>query len=136
MVQTLASDVTFDRQPLSVKGTEKTHDFIVEMAITPEQQQQGLMHRTQLPDDRGMLFVFAQEQPAAMWMKNTKLALDMLFIDKHGRIVHVAPDNVPESTRRIVSPKPALAVLELPAGTAARLGIRIGDQVMHKVFTP
>src|SRR5438270_7588991 len=101
---------------------------------TPEENARGLMERTHLPHDRGMLFDFKQQQPVNMWMKNTYLPLDMVFIRADGTVARIAADAEPLSTRVIPSGEPVLSVLELNAGTAAKLGIRAGDQVEHSLF--
>jgi len=81
-----------------------------------------------------MLFDFKRVQPVAMWMKNTLIPLDMLFIDGAGRVVNVAENTVPLSLATIPSAAPVRAVLEINAGSARRLGIRPGDQVLHAIF--
>jgi uncharacterized protein len=81
-----------------------------------------------------MLFDFGEDQPVSMWMRNTLIPLDMVFVEASGRIAGVAPDAVPLSERVIPSPGPVRAVLELNAGTARRLGIRRGDTVLHPLF--
>ncbi len=93
------------------------------------------MYRRAMQPDHGMLFDFQQEQMVAFWMKNTPLPLDLLFIDKAGTIVQVAPDAVPYSEALIPSEQPIRAVLELNAGTAKRLGITPGARVEHPIFT-
>lgn len=108
--------------------------FRVELARTPDQRAQGLQDRKSLAPDAGMLFDFEPAQPVAMWMKNTFVPLDMIFIGQGGVIVHVARDTQPLSLRMIESPVPVRGVLELPAGTTARLGIRPGDRVEHDIF--
>ena len=92
------------------------------------------MFRRSLAADRGMLFDFAQVEPVSMWMKNTYLPLDMLFIRSDGTISHIAENTEPLSTRVIPSGGPVLAVLELNAGSAKRLGIKPGDRVEHPLF--
>jgi uncharacterized membrane protein (UPF0127 family) len=99
-----------------------------------EGRSRGLMFRRSMPADHGMLFDFEQVAPVAMWMKNTYLSLDMLFIRPDGTIARIAADTEPQSTRVIPSGEPVLAVLELNAGTAARLGIKAGDWVKHPTF--
>ncbi len=112
----------------------ETHAFQVELAATPEVRQRGLMHRTSLADNAGMLFDFEREQPISMWMKNTPLSLDMLFIKASGRILRIERNTRPESLRSIDAGGPVRGVLEVPAGTTRRLNIRAGDQVLHPVF--
>ena len=108
--------------------------FTVEMAVTPDQHRQGLQGRRAVPDGTGMLFDFGEPRPIAMWMFNTPSPLDMLFIDSRGRVVRVAADTVPFSREVIRSGEPVRAVLEVAAGTAARLGIRPGSRVLHPMF--
>lgn len=90
----------------------------------------GLMFRRDLQADRGMLFEFEREEPIQMWMKNTYLPLDMIFVGRDRRVVSVARDTEPLSERIVSSGKPAVAVIEVNAGTAARLGIAPGDRVV------
>ena len=110
------------------------HSFQVELADDNERRRTGLMHRTELAEDAGMLFDFERVQPVTMWMKNTPLSLDMLFIGETGRIQHIAKDTEPFSLKQIPSGRPARAVLEVLAGTSKRLDIAVGDQVLHPVF--
>lgn len=119
----------FVRAPLSIHSASGVHRFSVEVARTPRQQAQGLMFRRRLDPGTGMLFVHRREAMRSMWMKNTFVPLDMLFIDRAGRIVHVVERAPPLSTASIPSRRPAAAVLELNAGTAQRLGVRPGDRV-------
>jgi uncharacterized membrane protein (UPF0127 family) len=95
---------------------------------------QGLMYRRNLAPDRGMLFDFGRVQPLSMWMRNTYIPLDMLFIRADGIIARIAENAEPLSTRTIPSGEPVLAVLEVPGGTAARLGIKPGDRIEHPLF--
>lgn len=115
-------------------GVSTLHHFMVELADTPDLRTRGLMHRRELAADRGMLFLFPRSERQAMWMKNTYVSLDMLFIDSTGRIIDIAANTRPLSERTIVSSGKARAVLELLAGTAARLGITVGDLVRHRAF--
>jgi len=108
--------------------------FAVELAVTDEERGQGLMFRKQLPEGRGMLFDFKQEQPVSMWMKNTYIPLDMLFITGDGRIARIAENTEVLSERVISSGVPVLAVLEVIAGTASKFGIAPGDRVAHPIF--
>ncbi len=109
------------------------HDFNVEIATTPEQQEIGLMFRAHIPADGGMLFDWVGERRSQMWMKNTVSSLDMLFIGPDGTIRHVVENTVPESLA-VIDGGMASATLELAAGTAARLDIRVGDKVLAKQF--
>lgn len=120
--------------PLTITSGEKTHAFTVEIASTPEEIQQGLMFRESLAPDAGMLFDFGQSRPASMWMKNTLIPLDMLFMDETGKVVAIARNAVPRSTRSLGPGVPVRAVLELPGGRARELGIMPGDIVKHPIF--
>lgn len=111
------------------------HPLTVEFASTPQQLQQGLMFRRSMAVDSGMLFDFGHDQPVSMWMKNTLIPLDMLFLDRAGRVVGIAERAVPETTTVISSPGPVRAVLEVNGGTTARLGLKVGDRVEHQMFT-
>lgn len=111
----------------NAKG-EKTVIF-VEWAHSEAERAQGLMNRRSLDLDRGMMFDFKGEHQIAMWMKNTYIPLDMLFIDKSGTVRAIARRTVPLSEDRIGSPFPVRYVLEVNAGTAERLNIHPGDHV-------
>jgi hypothetical protein len=111
------------------------HEFVVELAVTPEQRSRGLMFRRELPDRRGMLFDFGPgETDVSMWMRNTYIPLDMVFIRADGTIRHIAADTVPFSETIIPSTGPVKGVLEVIAGTCRRLGIVPGDRVEHRYF--
>ncbi|MGB0629963.1 MAG: DUF192 domain-containing protein [Alphaproteobacteria bacterium] len=120
----------FSKDTVSIVSGEKTHKFRVELALTHKQQMQGLMFRRNMAADAGMLFLYKREAPIAMWMKNTYLPLDMLFIARDGKIVKIAERTVPLSEATISSGGAVIAVLELNAGTASRLGIKAGDRVL------
>lgn len=117
--------------PLSIEGSSGTHHFVVELAWTPEEQARGLMFRDSLPDDAGMLFIHDQPGVQTMWMKNTPLSLDMLFIDPEGIIHRIVRDTVPRSSATILGPRNSLYVLELRAGVTRKLGINAGDRVRN-----
>jgi uncharacterized membrane protein (UPF0127 family) len=104
------------------------------VADTPERSQQGLMFLRWLPPDQGMLFPEDTPRVMHMWMKNTLIPLDMLFIDAKGRIIGIHERATPRSEDIITSPAPVKAVLELAGGACAQLGIRVGDQVRHALF--
>ncbi len=128
------SPAVADEVELKVVTDKGRFIFSVEVAETAAQRQQGLQHRKNLAASAGMLFDYKRVQPVAMWMKNTLIPLDMLFIDGAGRIVNVARDTEPMSLATIPSAAPVLAVLEVNAGTARRLGIQPGDRVLHAIF--
>lgn len=121
-------------QPLEIVTKSGVQVFSVEMATTDEEKQTGLMYRKELADGKGMLFDFNPEQEVSMWMKNTYVPLDMIFIRADGRILRIAENTEPLSTRIISSGGPARAVLEVVAGTAQKYGIRPGDRVGHPLF--
>lgn len=108
--------------------------FDVELALTPQQQAQGLMFRERMAPDAGMLFVYDRPQTAAFWMKNTLIPLDMLFVASDGRVVNIHERAVPHSEDAIRSAGPVLGILEINGGMSARLGIRAGDRVRHPIF--
>ena len=112
----------------------KTHPFTVELAETPQQKMQGLMFRQEMKPDAGMLFVGDRDEVLTMWMKNTFIPLDMVFIAKDGRIAHIRKRAVPQSLETISSGGPVRAVLELNSGTTDRLGIKPGDRVIYDAF--
>jgi uncharacterized protein len=108
--------------------------FSVELAVTDEERAKGLMNREQVPDGYGMLFDFKQEQQVSMWMKNTLVSLDMIFIRDDGRIARIAERTEVKSEKIISSGAPVRAVLEVVAGTAKKFGIAPGDKVAHSIF--
>jgi uncharacterized protein len=119
---------------LTIVSADGPHRFMVELAETPEQMEQGLMFRRSLAPDAGMLFDFKQPTVATMWMRNTLIPLDMLFVDQQGLIVNIAQRAVPESDQTIAAVKPVRVVIELNGGTAERLGIKPGDRVLYPIF--
>ncbi|WP_447765042.1 DUF192 domain-containing protein [Sphingopyxis panaciterrae] len=109
--------------PLTITAGDKVHKFDVEIARTADEQQKGLMFRTSLPADGGMIFPFEKPRIASFWMKNTLIPLDMIFVRADGSIDRVAENTIPESLEPVVSGAEVAAVLELAGGTSARLGI-------------
>lgn len=106
----------------------------VELATTDESRRKGLMFRTEMGADEGMLFDFHREMPASFWMKDTVLPLDMIFIRADGTVSTVSENAVPYSLEPVVSSEPVQAVLELNAGRARALGIQSGVKVHAKIF--
>ena len=131
---TALAQAGFERSTLRIETSAASHDFDIELALTPAQQSQGLMFRQQMAADAGMLFYHRQDRVATMWMRNTFLPLDMLFIAADGKIVHIAERTVPQSLTTISAGRPVRAVLELNAGTVRRLSIQPGDRVIHALF--
>lgn len=118
-----------EQQTLEIASKSGVHVFAVELAVTDEERQRGLMFRRSLPDSYGMLFDFKRDQDVSMWMKNTFVSLDMIFIRSDGRIQRIAENTEPQSERIIPSGGPVRAVLEVVGGTAKKLGIEAGDRV-------
>jgi uncharacterized protein len=112
----------------------KTHEFNVEMAATPQQQTIGLMFRKEVPAGSGMLFDWGGVRNSDMWMRNTIVSLDMLFIDPDGKIHHIAENAVPQSLAVISSDGQVRGTLELAAGTVEKLDIHVGDVVHQRIF--
>ncbi|MDO9440090.1 MAG: DUF192 domain-containing protein [Beijerinckiaceae bacterium] len=121
-------------ETLEISTANGSHRFSVEVMRNDEQRARGLMHRRFMPADRGMLFDFKKEEHVSMWMKNTFIPLDMLFVDRTGKIVSIAENTEPLSERVIPSGGPVLAVLELNAGISRKLGIKAGDRLKHSLF--
>lgn len=127
--------VDFPKSEVEVVSADgRRHRFAVELATTAEQLTQGLMYRRKLAADDGMLFDFAMERPVSMWMRNTLIPLDMLFIATDGRVVGIKERAVPQSSEIITAPGLVRGVLEINGGTAHRLGLAVGDRVLHPVF--
>lgn len=124
-----ADDITFGKGHLSIRTTDgRQVSFSVELAVDDSQRMRGLMHRKTMPADHGMLFDFGEQRLVTMWMKNTVLPLDMLFIDEDGVTRHVRDNAVPYSEDLISSGGEVRYVLELNAGTVRRLGIGVGSR--------
>jgi uncharacterized membrane protein (UPF0127 family) len=124
----------FAKSSLSLVTAKGSFRFTVELAVDNAQRAQGLQFRQTLAAHAGMLFDYGRTRQVAMWMKNTIVPLDMLFISADGRVVNIAADTVPGSLTSIPSSGPVRAVLEINAGTSSRLGIVPGDRVIHPIF--
>ena len=132
-----AAKIVFKKDSLTIKSaTGKSHPFVIEIADNNEQREEGLKHRKELPEDHGMLFIFEEDTYVEMWMKDTPISLDILFIDSHGKEVFITPKTKPDSTDIISARRDARAVLELAAGVAEKQGIKVGDQVVYSYFKP
>ncbi|MDG2243882.1 MAG: DUF192 domain-containing protein [Rhodospirillaceae bacterium] len=110
------------------------HAFQFELADTNASRSTGLMHRAEIATDRGMLFDFKRDRKVSMWMRNTFIPLDMLFLTADGEIVTIAENTVPHSEKSVPSRQRVRSVLEVAAGTVQRLGIKVGDRVRHAMF--
>lgn len=106
----------------------------IEIALTPEQQELGLMYRNALPKDSGMLFLWPEDQIISMWMKNTRIPLDMLFVARDGKIAKIIANAVPYDLTPLSSDAPQRAVIEINGGAAAENGIQVGDRVLFAAF--
>jgi uncharacterized protein len=125
---------SMEQQTLEIATKNGVHVFTVELAVTDEERQKGLMFRKSLPESTGMLFDFKRDQDVSMWMHNTFVSLDMIFIKADGRILRIAENTPTESDKIISSGGPVRAVLEVVAGTAKKLGIAPGDRVGSPIF--
>lgn len=135
MPDTSKAQPELPKEKLVIIGHDgKEHVFNVEMAITPDQQTVGEMFRTSIPVDGGMLFDWGKPEPTQMWMKNTLVSLDMVFINNDGTIRSIAESTTPRSLAVIDSRGPVRAALEVNAGTTAKLDIRVGDTVKQRIF--
>ena len=123
-----------EQQTLEIASKAGVHVFAVELAVTDEERQKGLMFRRSLPESYGMLFDFKRDQEVSFWMHNTYVSLDMIFIRSDGRIVRIAENTETESDKLIPSQGPVRFVLEVVAGTARKLGIEPGDRVASAAF--
>lgn len=128
------ADAELEQLTITTASGPAPLSFMIEVARSPRQKALGLMYRRSLADGRGMLFPYDEEQEVSMWMKNTYIPLDMLFIKADGEIHRVAAMTEPFSERIIKSEGPVKAVLEIAGGDAKRLGIAPGDKVHHPLF--
>nr|WP_319512722.1 DUF192 domain-containing protein [uncultured Cohaesibacter sp.] len=125
-----------DETHLIIKSGQTNHAFKVELALDESSRMKGLMYRTKLANRNGMLFDFDKTEPVYMWMKNTYISLDMIFVEPDGRIHHIVKATTPLSESVIGSAGPVRYVLEVPKGTADKLDIKVGDELLHQLFTP
>ena len=123
------SPAGLEQVPLTISSNGREHRFVVEVARTGEEQAQGLMFRTQLAPDRGMIFPMDPPRAASFWMRNTLIPLDMIFVRADGTIANIEANTVPYSEEPMRSDGPVAAVLEIPGGRSAELGIKPGDRV-------
>jgi uncharacterized protein len=121
-------------EPIIISSPQNSNMLMAEIADTDELRGKGLMFRHIMPVDRAMLFDFIKPRPAAMWMKNTYMSLDMLFVREDGSIAAIAENTVPKSLDTISVQEPVRSVIELAAGTVKRLNIHQNDVVFHRIF--
>ena len=125
----IAKAESMRREILVIESASGKTEFSTEIAVSPAEQEQGLMFRTAMADNDGMLFIYEKPHPLQMWMHNTYVALDMVFIAANGIVSRIEQNAEPLSDRVISSGGAAYAVLELKAGTAQRINLRPGDHV-------
>ena len=130
----IASTAAQTLEALTVVTSSGRHVFQVEVMRTPDERAKGLMFRRFMPVDRGMLFDFQRTEPVSMWMQNTFISLDMVFIRSDGTVARVSERTEPLSTRTIPSGEPVLSVLEINGGVAEKIGLKAGDRVEHGLF--
>ncbi|HLH10284.1 MAG TPA: DUF192 domain-containing protein [Methylovirgula sp.] len=123
-------------EPLTIVTATGAHHFSVEVMQTQPELEKGLMFRKSMPADQGMLFNFHTEGSVMMWMKNTFIPLDMIFMGKTGKVVGIVADARPMSEQILTAAVPTYAVLELNGGVAAKIGLKVGDKVEHPIFSP
>jgi uncharacterized protein len=121
-------------EPLTISTETASTMLTAEIADTPELRERGLMFRHILPPDHAMLFDFGEPRPVSMWMKNTYMSLDMVFVREDGSIAAIAENTMPKSLDTVSVQEPVKGVIELAAGTVKRLGIHQNDKVFHRIF--
>jgi len=134
VIASKAADLVYPTSEAWIESADKRHHFIIEIAETEAQVRRGLMFRADLADDAGMLFDYDPPTYVTMWMKNTLIPLDMLFVDERGVIGRIAAWTTPLSLEAIPSGGPVRAVIELKGGITEQLGIKTGDKVVHPIF--
>lgn len=126
----------FPKGTLEIRRAQQAHKFDIWIAETPRQQQQGLMFVRDLPENRGMLFIAKEPRVFSMWMMNTYIPLDMVFIGADGRIRKIVANTTPHSLATVSSDEPVKAIVELRGGEAARRALQVGDRVSWKTAAP
>jgi uncharacterized membrane protein (UPF0127 family) len=125
----------FPQSLLAIRTSSgKVVNFKIWEADSPKREEQGMMFVRDMDEHTGMLFMFPKNRPVSMWMKNTYVSLDLLFLDAHGKIDYIAARAMPRSEAHIGPPTPEFAVLELKGGACESFGIKIGDTVLHQNF--
>lgn len=134
MLVSLTACKDADPNRVKIASANGVHVFTVELADDDAERRQGLMFRREMAEDAGMLFDFKEERPVGIWMKNTYIPLDIIFIDRNGVIVKIHPRAEPHSETSMRSDTPVVAVLEINGGVAEKLGVKPGDTVAHPMF--
>lgn len=119
---------------LVIGNGSKARNFNVETAVSEKEMRLGLMYRQELPDNQGMIFIFMPPRGISMWMKNTYIPLDMIFVNEENKISGIVENTVPFSETFIRSPKETKAVIELKAGTVKKHKIHKGEQIRHQTL--
>ena len=125
----------FSLSTLTIQTADKTYSFFTEVAVSQAAKEQGLMFRQSIAADHAMLFVFKPPEKVQMWMKDTVIPLDMIFVRSDGSIISIAENAKPESLDVIGAPEPVADVIEVAGGLAQKLGIHAGDHVGGAAFT-
>jgi uncharacterized membrane protein (UPF0127 family) len=134
LAQASAGADAMRREKLELAIGPSRYPLSVEIAESPAEKARGLMFRRALADNEGMLFLYSEPQEVTMWMRNTYLPLDMVFIAKDGTVTRIAESTTPFSEEQIASEGPVLAVLEIKGGLAEKLGLKPGDRLLHAAF--
>jgi len=124
------------REVVLIETASSQYRFEVEIADDVKERAEGLMHREELADNAGMLFIYAKPQPVDFWMKNTPLSLDIVYVRVDGTIARIAERTTPMSEELIPSGEPIKAVLEVKAGTMRALGVAVGDRLRNPTYFP
>jgi uncharacterized protein len=123
----------FPQSLLAIRTSSgKVVNFKIWLADTKRREEQGMMFIREMDEHTGMLFMFPENKPVSIWMHNTYISLDILFLDAHGKIDYIAAHATPQSDTIIGPPTPEFAVLELKGGACEHFGIKVGDTVSHK----
>ena len=129
-----SDNIEFRKDVLTIDNNLKQITFNIELAVTPQERSKGLMYRDNLPLDQGMLFVYPFNQQVTMWMKNTQIPLDMIFINTNGDIEDIIRMTVPNSLTHLTTKNKVKAVLEINGGLSKYLKINKGDKVIYPIF--
>ncbi len=129
------TSVSCSAEPLFIHGKDHLTELNVTVVDKEDTREKGLMFRKSLDPKEGMLFVYPSTRKVRMWMKNTYVPLDMLFVDQKGTIVHIHENAEPHSLKTIESTKPVIAVIEIAGGEAKKLDLHVGDLVKHPAFS-